>query len=254
VPVGKHLPAGRQDGECLPQSNRRKRRRHRPRRPHGAGGKTPPDPDWIQGAVGCRAGGAFPVSAVTIAPPGGARCGRRHPANSRWRNAARDSDDAIDAADTTARKSGIATAATELIRDTTVILDSGTTTAEIARQVRGLRLESINVITNALNVAVLLANAPHVNLIMPGGVLRGKSWSLCGPQAENAMRDLQADLLFLGVDSLDPEIGLMTPHVLEAQLNAQMIRIARTVVAVTDSSKLLRRNLSVIAPVARLTS
>ena len=63
------------------------------------------------------------------------------------------------------------------------------------------------------------------------------------------MRDLQADLLFLGVDSLDPEIGLMTPHVLEAQLNAQMIRIARTVVAVTDSSKLLRRNLSVIAPV-----
>jgi DeoR family transcriptional regulator of aga operon len=127
--------------------------------------------------------------------------------------------------------------------------DSGTTTAEIARQVRGLRLESINVITNALNVAVLLANAPHVNLIMPGGVLRGKSWSLCGPQAENAMRDLQADLLFLGVDSLDPEIGLMTPHVLEAQLNAQMIRIARTVVAVTDSSKLLRRNLSVIAPV-----
>jgi len=165
----------------------------------------------------------------------------------------RDSDDVpIDVKQTLhrAEKVRIATAATELIRDgATLILDSGTTTAEIARQVRGLRLESINVITNALNVAVLLANAPHVNLIMPGGVLRGKSWSLCGPQAENAMRDLQADLLFLGVDSLDPAIGLMTPHLLEAQLNAQMIRIARTVVAVTDSSKLLRRNLSVIAPV-----
>ena len=164
----------------------------------------------------------------------------------------RDSDDVpIDVKQTLhrAEKVRIATAATALIRDgATLILDSGTTTAEIARQIRGLRLESINVITNALNVAVLLANAPHVNLIMPGGVLRGKSWSLCGPQAENAMRDLQADLLFLGVDSLDPEIGLMTPHVLEAQLNAQMIRIARTVVAVTDSSKLLRRNLSVIAP------
>lgn len=165
----------------------------------------------------------------------------------------RDSDDVpIDVKQTLhrAEKVRIATAATGLIHDgATVILDSGTTTAEIARQIRGLRLESINVITNALNVAVLLANAPHVNLIMPGGVLRGKSWSLCGPQAENAMRDLQADLLFLGVDSLDPEIGLMTPHVLEAQLNAQMIRIARRVVAVTDSSKLLRRNLSVIAPV-----
>jgi DeoR family transcriptional regulator of aga operon len=108
------------------------------------------------------------------------------------------------------------------------------------------------VITNALNVAVLLAGVPFVNLVMPGGLLRQKSWSLSGPQAEQAMRDLQADVLFLGVDSLDPEVGLMTPHVLEAQLNAQMIRIARRVVAVTDSSKLLRRNLSVIAPVEQV--
>jgi DeoR family transcriptional regulator of aga operon len=152
-----------------------------------------------------------------------------------------------------AQKIRIAAAAVELIRSgETVILDSGTTTAEIARQMRGLRLESVNVITNALNVAVLLAGVPFVNLVMPGGLLRQKSWSLSGPQAEQAMRDLQADVLFLGVDSLDPEVGLMTPHVLEAQLNAQMIRIARRVVAVTDSSKLLRRNLSVIAPVEQV--
>jgi DeoR family transcriptional regulator of aga operon len=152
-----------------------------------------------------------------------------------------------------AEKVRIAAAAVELISSgATVILDSGSTTAEIARQIRGLRLDSLNVITNALNVAVLLASTPFVNLVIPGGVMRRKSWSLTGPQAEQAMRDLQADLLFLGVDSLDPEVGLMTPHVLEAQLNAQMIRIARKVVAVTDSSKLLRRNLSVIAPVERV--
>lgn len=149
-----------------------------------------------------------------------------------------------------AEKIRIAAAAVELIRDgETVILDSGTTTAEIARQIRTLRLTSINVITNALNIAALLANAPHVNVIIPGGVLRQKSWSLSGPQGEQALSTLQADVLFLGVDSLDPEIGLMTPYVLEAQLNALMIRIARRVVAVTDSSKLLRRSLSVIAPV-----
>ena len=149
-----------------------------------------------------------------------------------------------------AEKIRIAAAAVELIRDgDTVILDSGTTTAEVAKQIRTLKVASINVITNALNVAVLLANAAHVNVIIPGGVLRQKSWSLSGPQAELALSTLQADLLFLGVDSLDPEVGLMTPYVLEAQLNAQMIRIARKVVAVTDSSKLLRRSLSVIAPV-----
>ncbi len=143
-----------------------------------------------------------------------------------------------------AEKARIAALAAAMILDgETIILDSGTTTAEIARQIRGLKLRSINVITNALNIAVLLANAHHVNLIIPGGVLRRKSWSLSGPQAEQALRDLQADRLFLGVDSLDPEIGLMTPHVLEAKLNALMIRISRKTVAVTDSSKLLRRNL-----------
>ena len=149
-----------------------------------------------------------------------------------------------------AEKVRIAAAAIELIRGgETIILDSGTTTAEIAKQIRTLKIPSINVITNALNIAVLLANSPHVNVIMPGGVLRQKSWSLSGPQAEHALSSLQADVLFLGVDSLDPEVGLMTPYLLEAQLNAQMIRIARKVVAVTDSSKLAKRSLSVIAPV-----
>jgi DeoR family transcriptional regulator, aga operon transcriptional repressor len=152
-----------------------------------------------------------------------------------------------------AEKVRIAAAAVEQIRNgETIILDSGTTTAEIARQLRGLKLESLNVITNALNIAVLLAVAPFVNLVIPGGVLRRRSWSLSGPQAEKAIRELQADVLFLGVDSLDPEVGLMTPYLLEAQLNAQMIGIARKVVAVTDSSKLLRRNLSVISPVEQV--
>jgi DeoR family transcriptional regulator of aga operon len=149
-----------------------------------------------------------------------------------------------------AEKTRIAAAAVEHIEDgQTIILDSGTTTAELARLIRGLKLHTLNVITNALNIAVLLASAPFINLIIPGGMLRRRSWSLSGPPAENAIRDLQADTLFLGVDSLDPSVGLMTPYVLEAQLNAQMIRIARRVIAVTDSSKLLRRNLSVISGV-----
>lgn len=152
-----------------------------------------------------------------------------------------------------AEKVRIAAAAVKLIGEgETVVLDSGTTTAEIAKQIRGLKLHSINVITNALNVAVLLANTPHVNLIMLGGVLRPKSYSLSGPQAELALNGLHADRLFLGVDSLDPDIGLMTPHLLEAQLNAQMIKISRQVIAVADASKLMQRNLSVIAKVEQI--
>ena len=147
----------------------------------------------------------------------------------------------------------IAKAAASLIQDgETVILDSGTTTAEIAKQIRLLKFSSLNVITNALNIAVILAGCPQITLIMPGGVLRPNSFSLSGPQAELALDNLYVDRLFLGVDSLDPDLGLMTPYLLEAQLNAKMIQISRQIVAVADSSKLMRRNLSVIAKVDKI--
>ena len=147
-----------------------------------------------------------------------------------------------------AEKVRIAQEAVALIRDgETIILDSGTTTAEIARALRKKELSSINVITNALNLAALLMDVPSVRLIVPGGLLRRDSNSLSGPMAEAALENLQADRLYLGADGLDAEIGLMTPHLQEAQLNAKMIRISRQVVVVADSSKLIRRNVSLIA-------
>jgi DeoR family transcriptional regulator of aga operon len=147
-----------------------------------------------------------------------------------------------------AEKVRIGHAAAQMIKDgETIMLDSGSTTAEIARQIRFLKLRSLNVITNALNIAMELANLSHVRLIMIGGVLRQMSYSLAGPPAEQTLRRLHADRLFLGVDGLDPEIGLMTPDVVEAQLNAVMIQVSREVVVVADSSKFQRRSLSVIA-------
>jgi len=152
-----------------------------------------------------------------------------------------------------AEKVRIARAAAALIRDgETIILDSGTTTAELARQIRTLNVRSINVITNALNIAMLLSDVPTVRLIMLGGILRQESHSLAGHMAEKALDNLQADRLFLGADGLDPEIGLMTPHLPEAQLNARMIEISRQVVTVADASKLMRRNVCVIAKVDQL--
>jgi DeoR family transcriptional regulator of aga operon len=152
-----------------------------------------------------------------------------------------------------AEKVRIAKVAASLIQEgETIILDSGTTTAEIAKQIRRLEVQSINVITNALNIAMLLADVPTVRLIMPGGILRPESNSLSGHMAEAALADLQADRLFLGADGLDPERGVMTPHLSEAQLNAKMIAISRQVIAVADSSKLMRRNISLIARVEQL--
>jgi DeoR family transcriptional regulator of aga operon len=51
---------------------------------------------------------------------------------------------------------------------------------------RRLEVQSINVITNALNIAMLLTDIPSVRLIMPGGILRPESNSLSGHMAEVA--------------------------------------------------------------------
>jgi DeoR family transcriptional regulator of aga operon len=152
-----------------------------------------------------------------------------------------------------AQKLRIGQAAAELVRDgETIILDSGSTTAEIARQLRQRKLESLTVITNALNIALELSNVPHVRVMMLGGMLRQTSYSLVGPDAEQALAKLSADRLFLGVDGLDPRVGVTTPDPLEASLNALMIRVSRETVAVLDATKLGQRSLSVITPVEKL--
>lgn len=152
-----------------------------------------------------------------------------------------------------AEKRRIGSAAAKLISDgETVILDSGSTTVEIARCIRQRKWQSLTVITNALNIALELNGLAGVRVMMLGGMLRPTSYSLAGPDAEQALSKLSADRLFLGVDGLDPMIGVTTPDPQEATLNALMVRVSRETVAVLDASKLGQRSLSVIAPVHQL--
>ena len=147
----------------------------------------------------------------------------------------------------------IGKAAAELVRaGDTIILDSGSTTAEIARHLKKLKLPSLTVITNALNIAAELADHAGISLMMIGGLLRPISCSFVGPQAEAMMNDFHADRLFLAVDGFDLENGPSTPDVLEAQLNNVMIRSAKEVNVVADFSKLGRRSVSKIGPFDRI--
>ncbi len=143
-------------------------------------------------------------------------------------------------------KQRIAATAVSLIKEgQSVVLDSGTTTTAIARALRGFR--RLTVITNAVNVAAELAGT-EIETILTGGVLRENSFSLVGPLAEETLRRLSADVLFLGVDGFDIHFGLTTPNLLEANVNRVMVEIARRTVVVCDSSKFGRRSLSLIAP------
>ena len=149
-----------------------------------------------------------------------------------------------------AEKVRIGRAAVQLLRPhQTIILDSGTTTAQIARQLKTARIHPLTVITNALNVAYELAETEGISLIMIGGILRRASSSLVGPQAEHMLQNLHADHLFLAVDGLHMDVGYSTPDILEAQLNTMMIRISNEVTVVADASKFGRISLSLIGKI-----
>ena len=138
------------------------------------------------------------------------------------------------------------TAAVKMVEEgQCVMLDSGTTTAAIAHELR--RFSQLTVITNAVNIAAELAST-NLEVILVGGSLRKNSFSLVGPLAEDVLQEMHADILFLGVDGFDAEVGLTTPNFLESRVNRAMVKAARRVVAVCDSTKFKRRSLSRIVP------
>lgn len=145
----------------------------------------------------------------------------------------------------------IGKAASKLVSPSEIILiDSGTTTAELAKNLD--EIENLTVITNALNIASLLLNKPNISLTIPGGFLRKNSQSLVGPMAERALKNFYVDKAFLGVDGVDTKTGLYTPNIEEAHLNELMIEIANEVLLVTDSSKFKRKSFAFICPMSKI--
>jgi DeoR family transcriptional regulator, aga operon transcriptional repressor len=148
-------------------------------------------------------------------------------------------------------KECIANAAVKLVEEgQCVILDSGTTTTAIARALR--KFHHLTIITNAVNIAAELSNTDF-EVILTGGTLRKNSFSLVGPLAEEFLEEMHADVLFLGVDGFDPEIGLTTPNILESRVNRAMVNAAQTVVAVCDSTKFGKHSLALIVPPQRIS-
>ncbi len=152
-----------------------------------------------------------------------------------------------------AEKRRIGHYAAQLVQDgETVILDSGTTTLEIAHALVRQEFRQLTVVTNALNIAIVLANHAGIRVIMPGGVMRQNALSLVGPIAESSFQNLYCDRAFIGVDGIVPEEGIYTPNHEEAYLNRLMIAHSRQAVVVTDSSKFGKKSFARIAPLDQL--
>ena len=143
-------------------------------------------------------------------------------------------------------------AATLIQENETIILDSGSTTMEIAKNLHSFK--QLTIITNAIDIAIELSKYKRFNVILLGGHLRDSSLSTVGPIAENTLKIFYCDKLFLGVDSFNLERGVSTPNMEEANINQTMITMVKETIAVFDSSKVNKKSFAFIAPVSKLSA
>ena len=143
-------------------------------------------------------------------------------------------------------KEAIGRAAAAHIKDgDTIMIDSGTTALEVARNLQPFR--DLTIITNSVNAMLEAIKYNRFKVILLGGLVRNSSLSTVGALAESNLKLFYCDKLFLGVDSFSVDAGLSTPSVEEASTNQVMISRAREVIAVFDSSKINKRALAFIS-------
>jgi DeoR family transcriptional regulator, aga operon transcriptional repressor len=148
-------------------------------------------------------------------------------------------------------KRRIGAAAAAMIRTgDTIILDSGSTTIQVA--VHLPPAADLTVVTNDLKIMMELSGKPRVTAIGTGGILHRPVFTLNGPQTEAALRSIHVDALFLGADAVDLTAGLTNRSLHEVPVKQAMIASARHVVLVCDSSKFGRRVFASVCPVSAI--
>jgi len=134
-------------------------------------------------------------------------------------------------------KERIARAAVALLPEggCTLLLDAGSTTVRLA----GLLppTEHWTVITHAVPIAALLAPLPHVDLHLLPGRVRPATQAAVGHATIEAIRQLRADLAFIGTNGISVRHGLSTPDPEEAATKRALVESADRVVVLTDASK-----------------
>ena len=148
-------------------------------------------------------------------------------------------------------KARIGRAAADLIRDgETVFLGSGTTVLEVAHNLHARK--DLTVITNSLLVINALANAPDITVVGLGGVLRHSEMSLIGHLAEQALSELRADTVIIGIRAIDAEQGLTNDYLPETMTDRAILKIGREVIVVADHTKCGSVSTAFVAPLSAI--
>lgn len=118
----------------------------------------------------------------------------------------------------------------------TIILDSGSTTTEIAKNIIGRK--GLTVITNALNIAIILGAVPGIDVIVTGGEFKPPTLSLTGQKAAEFFKGLHVDKLFLATAGISLRSGLTYPSISDIPVKKAMIDAADITYLVADSTKI----------------
>jgi len=153
------------------------------------------------------------------------------------------------------KKERIGKAAAELIqKDDRIILDSGTTTLEVARHICSDILISGNLtlITASVPILTEFGMCPGIHFIMLGGIFLRDYQVMVGPQTVEQLKGLYVDKIFLGSDGLTFSNGITTANVLEAEVDRAMVNMASEIIVVADSSKINSIGLVTIMPLTQI--
>jgi DeoR/GlpR family transcriptional regulator of sugar metabolism len=149
-------------------------------------------------------------------------------------------------------KAALAEAALTLLEGASVIvLDGGTTAAELARRLPAER--ACTVLTNAPPVAAALAAHPRAEVVLLGGRLLKRELVTVGPEVIDALRRVRADVAVLGVCSLHADAGVTALEREEAEVDRAMVAAAGEVIALATADKLGTVSPWLVADLADIT-
>ncbi len=122
--------------------------------------------------------------------------------------------------------------------DCSLILNIGTTTEAIARAL--LQHKGLRVITNNLNVAATLSANPHSEVIVVGGVVRGRDRGIVGEAAVDFIRQFKVDIALIGISGIESDGSLRDYDYREVKVSQTILTHAREVWLAADHSKFNR--------------
>ena len=131
-----------------------------------------------------------------------------------------------------------------------LILNIGTTTEAIARAL--MQHTGLRVITNNLNVAAILSANPNCEVIVVGGVVRGRDQGIVGEAAVDFIRQFKVDIAVIGISAIESDGSLRDFDYREVKVSQTIISHARAVWVAADSSKFNRPAMVEVAQLSQI--